>query len=256
MKHLILFLGAILLCTANLTLAQESTDPSTTVIVVHPTPASPPVPAPIVINPVAPVILSQETAACHQTKPKYPVETLFSSDIYAHGGYGAVGTKITKIDGKIGHMVGGRGAWIVNHSFLLGGGGYGMSSENMKREFDGEMKNVEFGYGGLEFGYILNSNRVMHFAFQVLLGGGGVGYLDRIVIGLDEDGDEVVEYQGERAAFFVAEPMLYMEVNVNQWFRVCMGGGYRFVNGVDLQGVNNAALEGASAELLFKFGSF
>jgi hypothetical protein len=56
----------------------------------------------------------------------------------------------------------------------------------------------------------------------------------------------------------VAEPMLFVELNVIKWVRVCVGGGYRYVEGVDGSRVNlnSCDLRGASAELQLKFGFF
>ncbi len=37
--------------------------------------------------------------------------------------------KSTSISGKSAWLVGGRCGWIVNHSFVIGGGGYGLASD-------------------------------------------------------------------------------------------------------------------------------
>ena len=37
--------------------------------------------------------------------------------------------RFTQIDGDFGVLVGGRGEWIINHRFVLGGGGYGLTNQ-------------------------------------------------------------------------------------------------------------------------------
>ncbi|MBN1594890.1 hypothetical protein JW933_03085 [candidate division FCPU426 bacterium] len=220
----------------------------------HPGEPVPPVSIPA--QPAGPALRAQETRLLAMQKPAYEAETLFASRIYAHGGYGAFGNKITTYDGKTGYMAGGRGAWIINHCFLLGGGGYGATCPAIEREFAQEQKKLKFGYGGLELGYVFTPHRLLHFSLQALIGAGGIGYVEEVITGRDEYGNDIIAYEGEGDAFFVAEPMLYLEVNVTEWFRLCLGGGYRYVAGVDLKGVSNQDLSGASAELLFKFGYF
>jgi hypothetical protein len=53
-------------------------------------------------------------------------ETLFSGNV-EHGGFGGPVVKFTQIKDEFGVLVGGRGGWIINHSFVLGAGGYGDS---------------------------------------------------------------------------------------------------------------------------------
>jgi hypothetical protein len=52
--------------------------------------------------------------------------------------------------------------------------------------------------------------------------------------------------------------MLLVELNVTKWFRLCLGGGYRYIDGVDenIVGVSSSALRGANGELTLKFGFF
>ena len=49
-------------------------------------------------------------------------QTLMGSDI-RHGGFGGPVVKFTEIDGQFGVLVGGRGGWIINDSFVIGAGG-------------------------------------------------------------------------------------------------------------------------------------
>jgi hypothetical protein len=174
-------------------------------------------------------------------------ETLISGKIES-GGFGALVLKLTEIDGKTAIMSGGRGGWIINHTFVVGGGGYGLVN-NIKPEGISSEKDLllEMGYGGLEFEYIANSQRLIHYSIYTLIGGGSVEYRER-----DHPFEEVYASDG----FFVAEPGVSFELNVTKCFRVSLGTSYCYINGVDLEGMSNSDLRGLSANLTLKFGKF
>ena len=89
-------------------------------------------------------------------------QTLISGDI-EHGGYGGPVFKFTQIgpNQDYGYLVGGQGGWIINHQFVLGGGGYGLSN-NIPADWLPESPDLyptfgtqylNFGYGGLFLAY-------------------------------------------------------------------------------------------------------
>lgn len=51
------------------------------------------------------------------------------------GGFGGPATAFTTIHGDFAILVGGRGGWIVNHSFVLGGAGYGLATPDIRTGF-------------------------------------------------------------------------------------------------------------------------
>jgi hypothetical protein len=151
------------------------------------------------------------------------------------GGFGAPVVKFSDIGGEFAVFAGARGGWIINHTLVLGLGGYGLASSI--GDYPGE-REVEFGYGGLELEYINSSDDIVHFTILTLIGAGGVTAL------FDE---------GE--AVFVLEPAANLEVNVTKWFRLGAGGGYRFVSGADLV-LSDDDLSAFFGVLTFKFGGF
>ena len=56
-------------------------------------------------------------------------ETLLGSSEVTHGGFGGPVIKYTQIKGEPAVLVGGRGGWIINHTFIIGGGGYGLVND-------------------------------------------------------------------------------------------------------------------------------
>lgn len=178
------------------------------------------------------------------------VETLFSGEL-DNGGFGGPVIKGGPINGDLGIFVGGRGGWIINHSFILGGGGYGLTNAvkaKVPNSF-GEDR-IDFGYGGLELEYIRHYDRLIHWSAMLLIGAGSVGYradADRLPgMVTDRHMDEV----------FVLEPALLATLNVATHFRVSAGASYRYVTGATTPAATNSSLTGATAVLTLRFGKF
>lgn len=55
-------------------------------------------------------------------------KTLLEGEV-SHGGFGGPAVKFTSVNGDFGIMVGGRGGWIIDHTFVIGGGGYGLLND-------------------------------------------------------------------------------------------------------------------------------
>ena len=162
------------------------------------------------------------------------------------GGFGGPVLKITPIRGKTGILIGGRGGWIINHSFILGGGGYGLASNiGAATPGPGGEPYVDFGYGGVELEYVHNWDKLMHWSVGLLVGGGGVGYKN-------ENGSSGQYSKG----FFTMEPWVNANMNVTHFFRISIGVSYRWVTGSDSPAASNADLSGVAGILLLRFGSF
>jgi hypothetical protein len=174
-------------------------------------------------------------------------QTLMSGPIES-GGFGGPVLKFTELVDEFGLLVGGRGGWIINHTFVLGAGGYGLANrDNFEFLVDGRARQLEMGYGGLELEYVNRSHELIHFSVQALVGAGGADW------GRDFDFDPDFD---DGDAFFVAEPGLNIIMNVTEFFRVGFGGSYRFVEDLELPGLSDDDLTGPSGVLTFKFGKF
>ena len=95
-------------------------------------------------------------------------ETLFSGDV-EFGGFGGPVVKCSQINNKNALLVGGRGGWIIDHRITIGGGGYGLVTKvpTISSQVDGaDAPSLGMGYGGLEVGYVYNSDRLIHPAFH------------------------------------------------------------------------------------------
>lgn len=174
-------------------------------------------------------------------------ETLIAGTI-THGGYGGPSVKFTQIGNDFGVLVGGKGAWIINHTFAIGGGGYGLAN-NVETKGSENIPNavLNFGYGGVILEYIKNSDQLIHYTFSALIGAGGVNYRER-------NGGEMGSQNNK--SFFVIEPEANAEFNIATFFRVNLGVSYRFLSNVTFDKFTRDDLGGVSAGITFKFGNF
>jgi len=161
------------------------------------------------------------------------------------GVFGGPIVKFTEINDDFAVLVGGRGGLIINHAFSIGAGGYGLANDIMVDNIPPRQDYfLEFGYGGLVLEYILRPRKLLHLSVHTLIGGGSLCYRDDWYEPWDDD------------AFFVAEPGLDLMLNVTKCFRIGIGGSYRYVAGIGLDGLTNKDVSGATAGLTFKFGRF
>lgn len=173
-------------------------------------------------------------------------ETLVSGHLES-GGFGGPVVKFTQINDEFAVLVGGRGGWIMNHTFILGGGGYGLVNEiETKSIFEGKFLQLMMGYGGLELEYVNSSNSLIHFSIYLLLGAGGLSYKEFDDWHSPEITDE----------FWIAEPAINVNLNISSFFRISAGVGYRLVTDVDLGDLTNTDIAGVSGILTFRFGKF
>ncbi len=172
-------------------------------------------------------------------------ETLVGNG-FESGGFGGPVVKITPLRGKTGVLVGGRGGWIINHTFIIGGGGYGLVSdiEAATTGPSGEPF-LNFGYGGVELEYIHEWDRLVHLSFGLLVGGGSVGCRHG-------NGSNT----GEERSFFTMEPWINGNLNVTDFFQISAGVSYRWVTGSHTPYASDNELSGVAGILLLRFGSF
>ena len=166
-------------------------------------------------------------------------KTLVSGGIES-GGFGGPVVKFSGVTDEFAVFVGGRGGWIINSTFVIGGGGYGLTNDIRFPigQDDAPHRRLEFGYGGGELEFVAMSDEVVHFTGLVLVGGGGLTF-DRY--------DDAV---------FVLEPSANLELNIVRWCRLNIGAGYRFVSGVDLPGFSNSDFSAFFGQVTAKFGKF
>jgi hypothetical protein len=183
------------------------------------------------------------------------METLMTPGV-SNGGFGAVVTRVTSIKDEFGVIAGIRGAWITNHTFSMGAGFYGMATQNVAMNgsevggIAGHDYLLEMGYAGLEFEYVYPWHKLIHMNAHVLVGGGGVAYVE------DPQRDHGEDDLLDSDAFFIVEPAICLELNVASPMRLDVGLSYRFVSNIELPQIDNRDIDGPAATLTLKFGGF
>jgi hypothetical protein len=167
-------------------------------------------------------------------------ETLFRGRTRVGGFLGPV-IKFSEINDQFAVLVGGRAGFIINRALLIGIEGYGLANEI--EASTPRRRLLDFGYGGVFLGYVNRSQKLVHLSIHSLIGGGGLHYRRDY-------------YPNWVDAIFVFEPGADLMLNVTRRFRIGLGGSYRFVSGVELDGLSNDEIGGPSASLVFKFGRF
>ena len=176
-------------------------------------------------------------------------ETLLAGPI-THGGFGGPMVAYTRLNGEDAVLVGGRGGWLINHRLLIGGGGWGIANRISvpAGAIASEAEHrLTFGYGGFWTEYIVQPSRLVHGSVGLLIGGGELQYA-RV------HGDSMTAVVSDPV--FVMEPSLNAEVNLASFVRLTLSAGYRFVAGVDLNGLDAGDVAGFVGGAMLKFGSF
>lgn len=194
-------------------------------------------------------------AAPDTTKPVDPVQTLIPAGEIHSGGFGALVVKVGALDGETAVLFGGRGGWVINRTFVIGGGGYGYTDMMHHYQSSPADTGISFGYGGLELEYLISSSNVVHATVMTLIGAGGLAVMRRSPYGPDYDYNTLYS-----TSCFVFEPAVNVEVNILTWLRLGVGGGYRFVTGIDAvvgnKTYDNSTVSGLFGAATIKFGPY
>jgi hypothetical protein len=166
------------------------------------------------------------------------IQTLFGQGTKITG-FGGPFMNFTIMNGEFAHMMGGGGGVILNGFFF---GGYGAGLTNAIFEDQNE---IEFGHGGFWTGFSILGSKPIHPAVSTQVGWGGISLKD-------PDGWDIVYDDG----VFVLNPMIEIEMNFTKFFRLCVGGHYRWVTGVNALNLTSQDMSGPGVFLGFKFGWF
>ena len=134
---------------------------------------------------------------------------------------------------------GGYGGLEFSDDVFLGYGGW-HSREAFTTDdapASGQRPQYSFRQGGLILAYSPGSDRTVHPRFTTILGPGRI----------DVAG-------GGRDRLLVGQVMAGAELNLTQWMRVGVEGGYRFVNGLETDGITARDVSGALVQIEARFG--
>jgi hypothetical protein len=169
-------------------------------------------------------------------------ESAFGSRMSDFGGYVELDTRFGNMMGDFAAFAGARAALRLKRHVYLGIGGSGLATDNAQipGATPGVSHRLNMGYGGFIVGYAVPTREFLDLTADVLIGGGGVS-----VDGLNQS-DE----------FFAFEPSVGVELRIAPVLRLGLGASYRFVGGVDLQGVDDSDLRGLTGTASIRLGWF
>lgn len=179
------------------------------------------------------------------------------------GGFGGPSMAVTQMMGRTALLLGGSGGVVLDHAFSIGICGYGLASSIHGQGSTADTRrNIDLGLGGLQGAWSPGADQLVHPTFRLMVGLGGVDYRGNIAYdtmarkGAQQGVDVVIDIDPSFDVFFVAQPGVGVELNVLPFMRIEGALDYRFVSGVELEGIGDAGLSETSASLTFKFGSF
>ena len=199
-------------------------------------------PAPVPVVQSAP--LSNEPVAL--VDPDYSAETITGS-VAPNGASVTLLYRNSAINNDSASMVGLRADWLLNHSMFLGVGGFMAladpqlvpTSSTISRQY------INFGYAGLDVGYALFPQKLVHVNLRALVGLGGVTHYSNL--SQNVYGPSLV---------YVGEPSVEVVINVAPMIRVNLGIGYRFSAGIQLPNMASNGINGLNFDIGVEGGIF
>ena len=148
-----------------------------------------------------------------------------------HGVYLGLTTHFGQIENKDTFFTGFKVAYVANQQFEIGFvGTFFYSDQNIYRGLSTYDEDLIGGYGGLHLEPILFSKSLVNLSFPLLIGAGGMGYIDDNYTG---DNFDEQEFEDNAQAFFIVEPGLNALFNISRYLQLEAGIKYRFSNKVN-----------------------
>ncbi|MDO8896815.1 MAG: hypothetical protein Q7V19_04125 [Bacteroidales bacterium] len=193
--------------------------------------------------------------AISQESNRSDYRTVFgNSKKVSHGGYGALTFGIGQVDGSQAIFTGIKGGWLIDHRLTLGIAGTGFVN-NLHIDYGpGSVSSgLSGGYGGLLIEPILAPFSPVHLTFPIIIGAGGIAYVDRYYWDNHSSYDPWVT---DADAFFVFEPGIELEMNLLRFLRLSVGASYRLTSDIKMENAKSDALNGLAGSFSLKFGKF
>jgi hypothetical protein len=172
-----------------------------------------------------------------------------------HGAYIAPVIKFSSVNGHWSDLLGVKGGWIINNSFIIGAEYYALNSDvssNWVDPISGISSLLKFNTGGLNFEYIFIHEKMFSASAEIFIGGAGLTLQPSSSYGAD---------------FLVWEPQLNVNLNLNEWSHVSLGISYRTTSALDIYHIDGSGnlpplnfpiknLRGWTGSVSFIFGMY
>lgn len=172
-----------------------------------------------------------------------------------HGVYLGLTMGLGEIDGDPAYMGGLKVAYVANRQFEIGfAGNFLYSEQDIYNNRLGRYEDLIGAYGGLHLEPIFFSKKRVNLSFPLLVGAGGVGYIDDRFH--DDDSYEEELSDDDFDVVFVAEPGISALFNVSRYLQLEAGIKYRFSSKIQLPPTRTTRINGFSAGIGIKVGIF
>jgi hypothetical protein len=180
-------------------------------------------------------------------------KTIFGND-GSNGGYGGFSFGYASVANRDAVILGGRGAWIIDHCFALGMGGEGYVSD---KRYISNKNDTAYNYAGGQGGILLEPiifpNFPVHLSVPVLCGAGGIAYARSIDNKHNSSWDHYVE---DTETYVFIKPGIEIELNLTRHVRLSIGAYYLYTSKIILSNTSKDALNNYSGMISLKFGDF
>ncbi len=167
-----------------------------------------------------------------------------------HGVYLGLTMGYGGVDGNDTYVGGLKVAYVANQQFEVGfAGNFIYSDQDIYNTARSQREDLIGAYGGLHLEPIFFSKSKVNLSFPLLVGAGGIGYID-------DNFDNEYYDEDDFDPFFVAEPGVNLLFNVSRYLQLEAGVKYRFTSKVDLRPNGIDKVNGFSAGIGIKVGVF
>ncbi|WP_421824942.1 hypothetical protein [Flagellimonas oceanensis] len=171
-----------------------------------------------------------------------------------HGVYLGLSTYFGEIEGDDTYIGGLKVAYVANRQFEVGFMGNVLySQQNIFNPRTNNNDDIVAVYGGLHLEPILFGKKRVGLSFPILIGGGGVGYVDHDAVVRDENVDL---NDDDIDAVFVLEPGMNVLFNISRYVQLEAGFRYRMSSRIELAQSPVDRLNGFSCGVGVKLGVF
>jgi hypothetical protein len=161
--------------------------------------------------------------------------------------------KITDFNGKTSGVAGAFGGYLVENTFFIGAGGYGLTDPSSLRDM---------WYFGLVTGVYVNRDRPVGYGFKALIGGGEATVAQQYYASPPPRpgrGAPVYVTGGYHTGMFVFEPEANVVVRMTGHMTLSGGVGYRFTGDpywgyYGYNGYSNGGLNGVTGTVSLQIG--
>lgn len=193
-------------------------------------------------------------AAQHQSSTEPPV--------VADKGFIALTVSPTRLNGSTGLMLGAALYGVVGRHLGVGLMGAGLiNNVQGKGSTAATRRNLTLAYCGIYSEFVINPESDIRVAPHMFLGAGGLAYHGPYTeprTGAAKNGgiDIDLEIDRETDAFLIAEPGANVAIPLAQNVRLGAGLSYRFMYGVETDGISDGTASGPVLTFMARFGVF